>query len=50
MDRKTFIATTGLFGLSSLLSVPKLFGQQTKPKKKSNLAKEKIVLKDEGKN
>ena len=49
MDRKKFIATTGLFGLSSLLSVPKLFGQQTKPKKKSDLMKEKIVLKDDGK-
>ncbi len=34
MDRKKFIATTSLFGFSSLLSVPKLFGQQTKPKKK----------------
>jgi len=49
MDRKKFIATTGLLGLSSVLSVQKIFGQETKTKKKLKLMKEKIVLKDEGK-
>lgn len=48
MDRKKFIATTGLLGLSSALGVPKLFGQQAEPGKKSKPMKEKVVLKGEG--
>ncbi|HTJ50556.1 MAG TPA: cupin domain-containing protein [Cyclobacteriaceae bacterium] len=44
MDRKKFITTTGLLGLSTAFG-SSLFGQ----KKKQNPVKEKIILKDEGK-
>jgi len=45
MDRKKFITTTGLIGLSSVLSRQTIFGQQSMSKIE---LKEKIVLKGEG--
>ena len=45
MDRKHFFATTGLLGLGTVFS-NSLFGKE---RKERNPVKEKIVLKDEGK-